>query len=294
MIDSYGEWPGIRRCGTSLVSAAVEALRQVDEWPAENVAAGVVSDGEVVATQGEADRTFRWASVTKPATALAVLIAAEEGTVDLDEPAGPPGSTVRHLLAHTSGLPFEGTEPIAKPATRRIYSNAGFEVLAGFVGHQAEMPFADYLGQAAFEPLGMSATLEGSAGAGVRGSLDDLLRLGRELLDPTLVAPETLDEAITVQFPGLGGVIPGIGRYDPNDWGLGLELRDGKPSHWTGNRASVRTFGHFGGSGTFLWVDPDRRLALAVLTDFEFGQWALDAWPRLSDAVIGELASDGK
>jgi CubicO group peptidase (beta-lactamase class C family) len=56
----------------------------------------------------------------------------------------------------------------------------------------------------------------------------------------------------------------------------------------------VRTFGHFGGSGTFLWVDPDRRLALAVLTDFEFGQWALDAWPRLSDAVIGELASDGK
>jgi CubicO group peptidase (beta-lactamase class C family) len=294
MIGSYGEWPGMRRCGTGLVSAAVEALRQIDEWPAENVAAGVVSDGEVVATQGDGARTFRWASVTKPATALAVLVAAEEGTVDLDEPAGPPGSTVRHLLAHTSGLPFEGTEPLARPATRRIYSNAGFEALAGFVGQQAEMPFADYLGQAVFEPLGMSARLEGSAGAGVRGSLDDLLRLGRELLDPTLVAPETLDEATTVQFPGLGGVIPGIGRYDPNDWGLGLEFRDRKPSHWTGNRASERTFGHFGGSGTFLWVDPDRRSALAVLTDFEFGQWALDAWPRLSDAVVGELASDGK
>ena len=70
--------------------------------------------------------------------------------------------------------------------------------------------------------------------------------------------------------------------------------RDRKPSHWTGNRASERTFGHFGGSGTFLWVDPDRSLALAVLTDFEFGEWALDAWPRLSDAVIGELASNGK
>jgi CubicO group peptidase (beta-lactamase class C family) len=291
MIASYGEWPGIRRCGTGLVSAAVDALRQVDEWPAENVAAGVVSDGQVVATEGDAGRTFRWASVTKPATALAALVAAEEGTVDLDEPAGPPGSTVRHLLAHTSGLPFEGTEPLAKPGTRRIYSNAGFEVLAGLVGRQAEMPFADYLGQAVFEPLEMSATLEGSAGAGVRGSLDDLLRLGRELLDPTLLAPETLDEATTVQFPGLGGVIPGIGRYDPNDWGLGLELRDRKPSHWTGNRASERTFGHFGGSGTFLWVDPDRRLALAVLTDFEFGEWALDAWPRLSDAVIVELAS---
>src|SRR5918994_1995496 len=261
MIDSYGEWPGIRRCGTGLVSAAVEALRQVDEWPAENVAAGV---------------------------------AAEEGTVDLDDPAGPPGSTVRHLLAHTSGLPFEGTEPLAKPATRRIYSNAGFEVLAAGVEEQAGMPFPDYLRQAVFEPLRMSATLEGSAGAGVHGTLDDVLRLGCELLDPTLVAPETLDEATTVQFPGLGGVIPGIGRYDPNDWGLGLELRDRKPSHWTGNRASERTFGHFGGGGTFLWVDPDRRLALAALTDFEFGQWAVDAWPRLSDAVVGELASDAK
>src|SRR5918995_2999534 len=167
MIDAYGEWPGIRRCGTSLVSAAVEALRQVDEWPAENVAAGVVSDGEVVATQGEADRRFRWASVTKPATALAVLIAAEEGTVDLDEPAGPPGSTVRHLLAHASGLPFEGREPIGRPGVRRIYSNTGFEVLADTVAVRTGVDFADLVDQSVLEPLGMTATLEGSAGAGV-------------------------------------------------------------------------------------------------------------------------------
>ena len=104
-------------------------------------------------------------------------------------------------------------------------------------------------------------------------------------------AAETLDEATTVQFPGLGGVIPGIGRFDPNDWGLGFELRDRKPGHWTGTKPSERTFGHFGGSGTFLWVDPERRLALAALTDLEFGDWALDAWPRLSDGVIDELAS---
>lgn len=281
----------MRRCATGLVSAAVDALRQVDGWPAENAAAGVLVDGRMVATHGETGRRFRWASVTKPATALAVLVAAEEGTVDLDEPAGPRGSTVRHLLAHTSGLPFEGTEPIAKPGTRRIYSNAGFEVLAGFVEERAEMPFADYLREAVFEPLGMGAALEGSAGAGVRGTLDDVLRLARELLEPTLVAPETLDEATTVQFPGLGGVIPGIGRFDPNDWGLGFELRDRKPGHWTGTKTSERTFGHFGGSGTFLWLDPDRRLALAALTDLDFGDWALEAWPRLSDAVLDELAS---
>lgn len=284
----------MRRCATGLVSAAVDALRQVDEWPAENVAAGVVVDGRVVATHGEAGRRFRWASVTKPATALAVLVAAEEGTVDLDEAAGPPGSTVRHLLAHTSGLPFEGTEPIAKPETRRIYSNAGFEALAGFVEERAEMPFADYLRQAVFAPLGMGAELEGSAGAGVFGTLDDVMRLARELLEPKLVAPETLAEATTVQFPGLGGVIPGIGRFDPNDWGLGVELRDRKPGHWTGTRASERTFGHFGGSGTFLWVDPEPGIALAALTDLDFGDWALEAWPRLSDAVLSELASNAK
>jgi CubicO group peptidase (beta-lactamase class C family) len=281
----------MRRCGTGLVSAAVDALRQVEGWPAENAAAGVARDGEVLATHGPTDREFRWASVTKLATALAALVAAEEGTVDLDEAAGPPGSTVRHLLAHTSGLPFEGREPIAKPGARRIYSNAGFEVLAEFVEERAEMPFAEYLRQAVVEPLGLGAELRGSPGAGMHGSLDDLLRFARELLEPTLVAPETLEEATTVQFPGLGGVIPGIGRFDPNDWGLGFELRDGKPDHWTGTRSSERTFGHFGGSGTFLWIDPERRLSLAALTDLEFGDWALEAWPRLSDAVIDELAS---
>lgn len=276
---------------TGLVSAAVEALRQMESWPVDNAAAGVVSGGRVLATHGSPDREFRWASVTKPVAALAVLVAAEEGTVDLDEPAGPPGSTVRHLLAHTSGLPFEGREPIAEPGARRIYSNSGFEVLADFVAARAEMAFGDYLRQAVLEPLGMQARLVGSAGAGMRGTLDAFLRFARECLAPTVVAAETLAEATSVQFPGLGGVIPGIGRFDPNDWGLGFELRDAKPGHWTGTLASERTFGHFGGSGTFLWVDPDRALALACLTDREFGDWALEAWPRLSDAVVSELVS---
>jgi CubicO group peptidase (beta-lactamase class C family) len=273
------------------VSAAVEALRQVDEWPAENVAAGVVRDGEVVGAQGQRDREFRWASVTKPVSALAVLVAAEEGTVDLDEPAGPPGSTVRHLLAHASGLPFEGREPISAPGRRRIYSNTGFDVLAELVAEWAEMPFEDYLRQAVLAPLGMGAELRGSAGSELFGSLYDLLRIARELLTPTLVAPETLAEATTVQFPGLGGVIPEMGRFDPNDWGLGLELRDEKPGHWSGTRVSPRTFGHWGGSGTFLWADPDVGIALGVLTDLDFGDWAKEAWPRLSDAVYEEAVT---
>ena len=281
----------MRRRSTRLVSPPVEALDQIGEWGAAHAAAGVAGPDGVPATRGPADHVFRWASVTKLATALATLVAAEEGTVDLDEPAGPPGATVRHLLAHASGLPFDGGVPIAEPGKRRIYSNTGFDQLAAHVEAAAEMPFSEYLTAAVFDPLGMKAELRGSAAAGVRGTLDDALLLARQLLEPTLVAPETLAEATTVQFPGLSGVIPGLGRFEPNDWGLGFELRDDKSPHWTGTRNSPRTFGHFGGSGTFLWVDPDARLACAALTDRDFDDWALDAWPHFSDAVLEDLSA---
>jgi len=268
----------------------VEALRQIDEWQAKTAAAGVVRDGEAVGVRGPRDHVLRWASLTKLVTALAALVAAEEGVIDLDEPAGPEGSTVRHLLAHASGLPFEPGAPAGRPGQRRVYSNVGFETLAEHVAEQAEMPFADYLTAGVLRPLGMSAELRGSAASELHGTLDDLLLLARELQRPTLLAPETLAEATSVQFPGLAGVLPDFGRMDPNDWGLGFELRDGKSPHWTGSRNSPRTFGHFGGSGTFLWVDPEADLALGVLTDLDFGDWAKDAWPRLSDAVLLEQA----
>jgi CubicO group peptidase (beta-lactamase class C family) len=268
----------------------VEVLRQVDEWPAQTTAVGVLRDGEVVAAYGPQGEAFRWASVTKLATAAAVLVAAEEGVLELDQPAGPPGSTVRHLLAHASGLPFEGDVPIARVGERRIYSNGGFEALADELARAAEMPFGDYLRAAVLEPLGLGVELRGSPAAGLHGTLDDLLRFGAELQRPTLVAPETLSEATSVQFPGLVGVLPDVGRMDPNDWGLGFELRDAKSPHWTGTRNSPGTFGHFGGSGSFLWVDPEAGVALASLGDLDFGPWALEAWPGVSDAVLGALA----
>lgn len=278
------------RRSIQLVSPGVDALSQIDGWGAVHAAACVLRGGEVIATRGPNDLQLRWASVTKLPTALAALVAAEEGVIDLDEPAGPEGSTLRHLLAHASGLPFEGGEPIAKPEQRRIYSNTGFEVLAEHVAAAAEMPFAEYLRAAVLQPLGMNAELRGSAASQLYGTLDDLMRFARELQLPTLIAPETFAEATSVQFPGLGGVLPGFGRWDPNDWGLGFELRDAKARHWTGTRNSPRTFGHFGGSGTFLWVDPDAGLACALLTDRDFDDWALEAWPRLSDAVLDEAA----
>jgi CubicO group peptidase (beta-lactamase class C family) len=274
---------------TWLVSRPVNALAQIDAWPVDHAAAGVVRASETW-WHGPADRRFPWASVTKLLTALATLVAAEEGVLDLDEQAGPPGSTVRHLLAHASGLPFDGPRPISQPGKRRIYSNTGFDQLGAFLEQKAEMSFADYLRAALLEPLGLSGTaLEGRPSSGLVGPLDDLLAFGRELQAPTLVAPETLDEATAVAFPGLSGILPDFGRYEPLDWGLGFELRDAKEPHWTGTHNSPETFGHFGGSGSFIWVDPAAGLACAALADQRFGQWAKDAWPPLSDAVLAEL-----
>jgi CubicO group peptidase (beta-lactamase class C family) len=264
----------------------VEALRAIDDWNAGRAAAGVARADAVVATHGVVDIELRWASVTKLLTGLAVLVALEEGTVDLDDPAGPPGATLRHLLAHASGLPVDGSEPISEPGRRRIYSNTGIELAAKLLEDRAEMPFADYFVGAVVRPLGLTGRLAGSPAHGYRGPLADLLALGRELLAPTLVAGETLAEATSVQFPGLTGVLPGLGRMEPNDWGLTFELRDAKSPHWTGLRNSERTFGHFGASGTFLWVDPDAGLACGVLTDRAFGDWSKQAWPALSDAVL--------
>ena len=267
----------------------MEALRTIDEWGARTAAAGVTRAGGELGVRGPRDAPLRWASVTKLLTGLATLIAIDEGTVDLDESAGPPGSTLRHLLAHASGLPLEEGPPLMAPARRRIYSNAGIEAAAAHVEARAEMPFVEYLQRAVLGPLGLVGELRGSPAWGYTGPLDDLLALARELLAPTLVAAETLAEATSVQFPGLTGVLPGWGRMEPNDWGLTFELRDGKQPHWTSARNSPRTFGHFGAAGTFLWIDPDAGLACAVLTDREFGDWAKDAWPRFGDAIFDEL-----
>jgi CubicO group peptidase (beta-lactamase class C family) len=263
------------------------ALRAIDTWDAEHAAAALVGRSGVLDQHGDTDRVFRWASVTKLATALAVLTAIDDETIDLDEPAGPPGSTVRHLLAHASGLPFDGTTMLAQPGTRRIYSNSGFDALGALLEERDGRPFAVALTDRLLAPLGMAGTeLIDRPSQGLHGPLVDAAALARELLLSTLVSVDTFDAATTVAFPGLKGVLPGVGSFDPLDWGLGFEIRDGKVPHWTGVRNSAATFGHFGGAGTFIWVDPVVDVALVCLTDRDFGPWALEAWPAFSDAII--------
>jgi CubicO group peptidase (beta-lactamase class C family) len=268
-----------------------DALAVIDAWGAANAAAAVVGPGGIVASHGDLDRVFRWASPTKLVTGLAVLTAVDDGLVDLDASAGPPGATVRHLLAHASGLPFEGEQVLAVPGTRRIYSNPGFDILGALLGEQDEAPIDASLRIRVLDPLEMSGTtLVERPSQGLHGPLRDLVRLAGELLRPTLIPAPLLAQATTVAFPGLPGVLPGVGRFDPLDWGLAFELRDGKAPHWTGTRNSPATFGHFGGAGTFIWVDPAIDVALACLTDREYDAWALQAWPSLSDEVIAAAA----
>jgi CubicO group peptidase (beta-lactamase class C family) len=267
-------------------------LDQVASWPVTTAAVAVTSPAGLVASHGPLDRPFAWASVTKLLTTLAALDGVQRGLLDLDEPAGPPGATIRHLLAHASGLAPHRDAVLSKPGRQRIYSDRGIEIVAEITATRAAKPFPLLLAEEICQPLGLRHTrLDGSPSWGASGPLADLAALARELLSPSLVDSRLLAEATRTAFPGLPGVVPGFGRQPRCDWGLGFEIRDHKAPHWTGTRNSPTTFGHFGRSGSFLWVDLQAGVACACLTDREFGPWAAQAWPRLSDDV---LASYGR
>jgi len=272
------------------------------DWPVGRAGVAVVSpSGVETAFLGGVvggDR-FQVASVTKLMTSLAALAAVESGRIDLDQPVPEAGGaedvTLRHLLAHAGGFPFEPPGRPRPPGQRRIYSNVGFRILAEAVADAVGTTFAAWLSSSVLDPLEMSSTglvdrrgIDGDPAAGAAATLDDLVRLARCLLDrgAPVVGPDLFAEATTVQFPGLAGLVPGVGRFDPCDWGLGFELHDGKRPHWMGDHRSPSAFGHFGASGCFLWVDPDAGLACVSTCDTAFGPWAAEAWPVLSEGVL--------
>lgn len=268
-------------------------LEAIARWPGARRAAGWLHRDRRSELAGDTTEVFALASVTKLLTTCAVLVAVEDESIDLDEPAGPPGSTVRLLLCHASGLPFDGATPIAEPGRRRIYGNTAFELLGGLVAERSGVPFPAYVHEAVCLPLEMMATVvPGSPAHSGRSTITDLLQLGRELLEPgRILAHATVAEATTPVLPELAGVLPGYGPQDPNPWGLGFELHGHKAPHWMPVAASPRAFGHFGQSGAFLWVDPVAGVACAALADEPFGDWAIEAWPALGAAVLARSAA---
>lgn len=270
------------------MSSLNAAWALVDSWPVAASVAVVSRSG--VETHGDVSRVQRIASVSKPLAAYAVLIACEEGSISLDDPVGQPGCTVRHLLSHAGGYSFDGATPVGKPEAKRIYSNTGFEMLASHVEQSTGISFVEYLDDAVFAPLGMhSSSLQGSCAKDVHSSVDDLVHFIHELRSPTLIARETFIDAVVPVFPELSGIVPGVGPQDPCPWGLGFEIRGHKDPHWTGLQNSAATFGHFGGIGTFLWVDPVADCACVMLAEKEFDEWGMAYWPSFNDAVLSAV-----
>lgn len=301
------------------------------------------------------DTVFDLASLTKPvATTTAILQLWEQGRIDLDAPLahylpdfaqeGKATATIRHLLAHTSGLPawamlylpgparggstpapacrsishavvrICATPAAAPPGARIEYSDLGF-ILLGDLVERLSAPLDTHARMHIFEPLGIKHTRfvppqswrarcaateignayergkaaeqglglrfrwrtnllrgevhdgnawhlgHGVAGhAGLFGTAADLTRFARAMLagglldGARMLRRDTVAEATKSQTPGLAAPPRGLG------WAL-----HGWP--FLGTRASAAAFGHTGFTGTSLLLDPQRDLAIVLLTN---------------------------
>lgn len=285
---------------TDLPGRVSAVLRETADWPVDRVSAAVVTaaggTGTPLAVAGDPRAVFPLASVSKLVTAYTVLIAVSEDCLGLDDTVGqvaasagipvdgPQDTTVRELLAHASGVGFRDRTREKDARTRRIYSSAGFEILADLVSAsvaEVGLDFTSYVHAALRDPLHIAPeelVVEGSAGHGFSGSVGALTRLAGEFLSPVLLPGELLDEALRPQFPDLDGVVPGYGRHRPCPWGLGIELHGHKSPHWLPPEMPADVAGHFGQSGTFLWFHRPTGTAAVVLTDRAFGDWAKQRW----------------
>jgi CubicO group peptidase (beta-lactamase class C family) len=252
-------------------------------WPGEPALIGLRREAGAVSEAfryGPVAELRSWASVSKSVASIEFALAQAENPDLGKTPAGPLGSTLAHLLSHSSGLGFEESAPTAPVGTKRVYSNWGIDLAVKAMSN--EDPATKWQREI-FKPLGMSASLEGRPSAGVVGSCEDLAKLAAEWLHPVLMAEKDRDEVRQVNLPELNGVVPGFGRFEPCWWGLGVELR-GQKNHWMGDWAPL-SFGHFGQSGAFLLVNVEEGIALVATSSVEFGPWASELWGSLTSAA---------
>ena len=240
--------------------------------------------------RGDVGRVFPLASVTKLLTAYATLVAVDRGMLSLETPVGIPGATVRHLLTHTSGIAQDSRDIVCEPEKKRLYSNAGFDLLGEVVESATGTAVGRWIEESLLEPLGMASTdVPASPAHSGTSCVDDLLLLGRELRDFSLISEALAREATEVQFPDVAGIVPGYGRQNPCPWSLVGEVRGQKAPHWTAPSSSLRTRGHFGVSGSFLWVDPDSEVIAAFVGEQPFGVWHRENWAQLNEGALREV-----
>ncbi len=195
----------------SPASGRADAAAQVDALfsafaagDSPGVAAMVVREGEILLAKGygyaDLERktpitpksAFRLASVSKQFTAQAIMILADRGRLDYDDPLVShlpelerfgDRITIRHLLTHTGGLPdyYDALtkesgdsmptteqameflagwgEPLFPAGDRYEYSNPGYEMLALVVERVSGQTFGEFLQENIFGPLGMSSSV---------------------------------------------------------------------------------------------------------------------------------------
>jgi CubicO group peptidase (beta-lactamase class C family) len=184
------------RIGASALRQGVPGLAACVVWPNGSTWQRGFGVADLAsATPAGPDTPFLWFSMTKIATATAVMRLSAAGALDLDAPVTgylpefsivdqPRPVTVRNLLSHSSGLanpfPVRWVRPATAPAvdqrafvmrllrshrrlrfepgTRSGYTNLGYLVLGEVVASVTAMPFTEHLRRDVLAPLGMSHT----------------------------------------------------------------------------------------------------------------------------------------
>lgn len=208
----------------------------------------------------------------------------------------------------------------AEPMSRAVYSDIGFIVLGEAIERIAGEPLDKFCEREIFAPLGMSSTMfnppaelrsrvaataddtwfrnrliqgevhddnayvmGGVAGhAGLFSTAEDVLRFAECMLR----GGEPLFKRETVELFTRREALP-VGTTRALGWDT-----PSQPSQ-SGKYLSRRAYGHLGYTGTSLWIDPEKDLAIALLTNRTYPDnrnEAIKRWrPIIHDAVVEEL-----
>ncbi len=278
---------------------------------------------------------YRLASVTKPMTATAVLQLVEKGKIDLDAevqtyvPYFPKKKfpvTVRQLLGHLGGIShykdydkeghfkdhkntreaiavFENFDLVAEPGARFSYSSYGYNLLGAVIEGASGMPYAKYMRENVWGPLGMNDIRMDSptavipnrvrgyenvngeirnsefvdissrfAGGGTRARVIDMLKFGKGITEGKILSPASLElmknsmatkKGETTNYSAGWDTAPANGRFSL--------------SHSGGQQETT----------TYLFTFPTRKLVIAVAANQD-GANIFPFVTRLFEALTGE------